>query len=82
LAPIGHIGIGKLAVADWWLGMALVVDDETAAAAPPAMTTDRAKMRMASFIVGNSMRFELPGDWSPGTAESYTIAVFKSIIFI
>jgi hypothetical protein len=42
-----------LAVADWWLGMALVVGDETEAAAAPATTTDRAKMRIASFIVGN-----------------------------
>jgi len=52
-SPGAHHGIGLLAVADWWLGMALVVGDETEAAAAPATTTDRAKMRIASFIVGN-----------------------------
>jgi hypothetical protein len=60
LAVAGHVGIpgpqtgiGTLAVADWWLGMAGLVVDETEAAATPAKTTERAKMRMASFIVGN-----------------------------
>jgi hypothetical protein len=38
-------------VADWWLGMITVLEVEAAAA--PATTTNRAKMRMASFIVGN-----------------------------
>jgi hypothetical protein len=42
-----------LAVADWWLGMAGVVLGVTAAAAAPATTTDRAKIRIANFIVSN-----------------------------
>jgi hypothetical protein len=40
-------------VADWWLGTAWVVLGARAAAAPPATTTERAKMRMMCFIVGN-----------------------------
>jgi hypothetical protein len=40
-------------VADWWLGTAGADLDVVAAAAAPATTTDRAKMRIASFIVGN-----------------------------
>jgi hypothetical protein len=49
-----HIGSGILSVADWWLGMAGALLDVVAAAATPATTTDSAKMRIASFIVGNS----------------------------
>jgi hypothetical protein len=44
-------------VADWWLGMATVLEVEAAAA--PATTTNRAKMRMASFIFGNPLRIGL-----------------------
>lgn len=43
-------GIGFAAVADWWLGMAVLLEGETAAAAAPATTTERAKMRTTSFI--------------------------------
>lgn len=43
-------------VADWLLGMALVEADEMEAAAAPATTTERAKMRMASFMVISFMR--------------------------
>jgi hypothetical protein len=50
-------GPGKPAVADWWLGMATVLEVEAAAA--PATTTNRAKMRMVSFIVGNPSRIGL-----------------------
>lgn len=46
-------GIGILSVADWWLEMGLVVDEETEAAAAPAKTIDKAMMRIVSFIVGN-----------------------------
>jgi hypothetical protein len=52
LGPQGN-GAGWLAVADWWLTKVL----EVAAAAPPATTTRRAKMRMASFIISNPLRF-------------------------
>jgi hypothetical protein len=45
--------LGKLAVADWWLAMGFAVLGVVAAAAAPATTTVRAKMRMASFIIGN-----------------------------
>ena len=66
-SPGAHSGIGKWAVADCWLGMALVVDDEMEAAAAPAKTTDKAMMRMASFMVGNLLRFGFVGDESPYT---------------
>jgi hypothetical protein len=42
-----------LAVADWWLMTGFAVAEETEAAAMPAKTSDRTKMRAASFIVGN-----------------------------
>jgi hypothetical protein len=45
--------VGKLAVADWWLGRAREEVEEREAAAAPARTMDRAKMRTASFMVGN-----------------------------
>ena len=48
-----HTGIGILSVADWWLEMGFVVEEETEAAAAPAKTMDRAMMRIVSFIVGN-----------------------------
>jgi hypothetical protein len=48
-----HVGIGKLAVADWWLWMGFAVLGVTAAAAAPATMMVRAKMRIASFIIGN-----------------------------
>jgi hypothetical protein len=48
-----HVGVGRLAVADWWLAMGCAVLGVVAAAAAPAATTIRAKMRMASFIEGN-----------------------------
>jgi hypothetical protein len=41
------------AVADWWLWRTRAVLDVVAAAATPTTTTERAKMRMASFMVGN-----------------------------
>jgi hypothetical protein len=44
-----------LAVADWWLGSTFVVAEDREAAARPVTTTDRAKTRMASFIIGNSL---------------------------
>jgi hypothetical protein len=39
-------------VADWWLGRTRALLEEREAAAAPAKTTDMAKMRIASFIVG------------------------------
>jgi hypothetical protein len=52
-SPGAQSGIGILAVADWELGKAGLEEDETEAAAAPAKTTDNAKMRIASFIIGN-----------------------------
>ena len=49
-------GIGSPAVADWWLATivrVLEVDEENEAAAAPARTSVKAKMRTVSFIVGN-----------------------------
>jgi hypothetical protein len=51
--PGPHVGIGKVAEGDWWLGRIGAFFGVTAAAATPATTTDKAKMRMASFITGN-----------------------------
>jgi hypothetical protein len=42
-----------LAVADWWLAIGCEVLGVVAAAAAPAAITVRAKIRMASFIIGN-----------------------------
>jgi hypothetical protein len=42
-----------LAVADWWLAMGGAVLGVVAAAATPAATIVRTKMRSASFIGGN-----------------------------
>jgi len=50
--PGAQSGIGLLAVAAWWLGSARL-EEETEAAATPTKTTDRAKMRTASFMIGN-----------------------------
>jgi len=47
-----HPGVGKLAVADWWLATGGAVLGMAAAAAP-ATTMVKAKMRMTSFIFGN-----------------------------
>jgi hypothetical protein len=50
-------GDGMLAVADWWLGRTTAeVWDVVAAAATPATTTDRAKIRMTSFIVDTPLK--------------------------
>jgi hypothetical protein len=42
-----------LAVADWWLAMGCAVLGVVAAAAAPATIRVKAKMRTASFIIGN-----------------------------
>jgi hypothetical protein len=49
-------GFGKAAVADWWLTK--VLELVVVAAAAPATTTNRAKIRMASFIVSDPFRIE------------------------
>jgi len=51
--PGPQAGTGRAAVADWWLAGTRGVEDETVAAAAPANTTDSAKMRIASFMIGN-----------------------------
>jgi hypothetical protein len=51
--------MGSPAVADWWLARPLVVEEETEAAAAPARTRERAKMRMASFMEVTSSNFGL-----------------------
>jgi hypothetical protein len=52
-SPGAQSGIGSVAVADWWLANGLGVEEETDAAATPAKTIERAKMRMANLMVGN-----------------------------
>jgi hypothetical protein len=60
LTPTQHFvkgiraGVGTLAVAEMWLGTATAVLGATAAATAAAATTERAKKRMADFIVGDS----------------------------
>ncbi|MGA2877033.1 MAG: hypothetical protein ABSE82_16060 [Nitrososphaerales archaeon] len=46
-------GEGILPVADWWLTSADAGFGMVAAAAAPAITMDKAKMRITSFIDGN-----------------------------
>jgi hypothetical protein len=51
-----QVGTGRVSVADWWLRNECVEDvedDETEAAATPAITRDRAKIRTTSFMIGN-----------------------------
>jgi hypothetical protein len=67
-----------LAVADWWLAMTGAVLGVTAAAAAPATTTDRAKIRMASFIVGNLCGFRLTGEYVFCIEKWYDLNQIKS----
>lgn len=60
--PGPHVGVGNAEVADWWLARTLGALEERAAAAAPANTTDRAKMRMASFMIGNLFWIGLEGE--------------------
>jgi hypothetical protein len=46
-----QVGVGRVSVADWWLEMERTEEEETEAAAAPAMTTVRAKIRTASFMM-------------------------------
>ncbi len=62
-----HCGTGMFAVADIWLEMAGMVLGEVAAAAAPATTTDRAKMRMASDMIDNLYEIEI--DKSAGSRQ-------------
>jgi len=54
-----------LAVADWWLGITRVEELETEAAATPTNTTERAIMRMASFMTGNPFCLQFAENLSP-----------------
>jgi len=47
----GPEGGGKAALATWWLGTKEAVFEVVAAAVMPTTTTDRARMRTASFIM-------------------------------
>jgi hypothetical protein len=51
------VGVGMPAVADWWLTIAFAEAGDFMAAAAPATTTVRAKMRTTSFI-GNYLKTE------------------------
>ena len=64
-----HPGTGRADVADW-LEMARGVEEETEAAAAPATTTDKAKIRMASFMIDDPCKLELTGMASSCTLES------------
>jgi hypothetical protein len=59
--PGPQVGIGMLSVADWWLRTTCIGEEEKEAAAAPAITTDRAKMRTTSFMMSNPfIGFERP----------------------
>jgi hypothetical protein len=66
-----HVGTGNVSVADWWLRIAWVEEEESEAAAAPAITTDNAKMRTASFMMSNSFKdFVWAGIWTPALLKS------------
>jgi hypothetical protein len=65
-------GVGRLAAVDWWLGSTRVLLEETVAAAAPANTTDMAKMRMASFMIGNPL-----GIWIDRKSNSCTLEIVE-----
>lgn len=50
-APGMHQGTGSLSITAWWLGWNGAVLGVSAAAAPPTMTSERAKIRTAIFII-------------------------------
>ena len=50
--PGPHVGVGSPEVAERWLAMACAGVEETDAAARPATTTESARTRMMSFIIG------------------------------
>lgn len=63
--PGPHPGTGSSEVADWWLAITWVVEDEeTEAAATPAKTIESAKIWSASFIFGNPSWICLAGRWN------------------
>ena len=41
--PGPHVGIGRVSVADWWLRTTWIGEEETEAAAAPAITTDKSE---------------------------------------
>ncbi|MDR3772802.1 MAG: hypothetical protein P4L26_05610 [Terracidiphilus sp.] len=80
--PGAQSGTGILAVADWELETAWVLEDGTEAAATPARTTVKATMRMASFIKVTSLNSELAVGWFPRMQIEYLVCVSKSSTFI
>jgi hypothetical protein len=52
-SPGAQVGIGNAAVADWCEAMGRVEAEDTETAATPVKMTERAMMRIPSFIVGN-----------------------------
>ena len=50
-----QVGTGSVSVADWWLRKEWleVEEEETEAAAAPAITRESAKMRTTSFMMSN-----------------------------
>jgi len=57
--------VGRADGADWWLGRERALLEEMEAAAAPAKTTDMAKMRMASFMIGNPLGVWNFRKWTP-----------------
>jgi len=68
--PGPHAGTGRVSVADWWLRTTRVVEEESEAAAAPAMTIERAKILTASFMMSNpSKNFGDAGDGHSGVTK-------------
>jgi hypothetical protein len=53
------MGAGPLTALDMWLGSVCMLVELKDAEARPTKATSRAKTRMATFIFGNLMKFDL-----------------------
>ena len=54
--PGPHAGTGRPAVTAWWLTIAREAEGDMEAAAAPATTRDRAKIRTTSFMIGYPLK--------------------------
>jgi hypothetical protein len=81
-SPGAQVGTGFAAVADWWLAMVRVEAEDTETAATPVKKSERARMRIPSFIVGNSLVMNLCGNQPPNMSKSYAVSLSKYTFFI
>ncbi len=78
----GSIGPGSLTATGMWAGRARDGGAEKDAETRPVKATNSAKMRIAAFIFGNLMNYNVKGNRSHFPAESYLDFINKSIFFI